>query len=178
MLLQPSSLLNHRISISSAGSYSRQLPCRIPKFILSRTPSFQKLPITCSISQVHSYGTVDFERRPMVKWNALYKKISLMENPELGSASVLNEWEKGGRKLTKWEFCRVVKELRKYKRFKQALEVTQQKKEGILCSLIVSFDFWVFFLAICCRQRLLDSINYLIITGQSNSSLTFGALVF
>ncbi|KAG4132981.1 hypothetical protein ERO13_D08G066800v2 [Gossypium hirsutum] len=123
MLLQPSSLLNHRVSISSADSYSRQLPCRIPKFILSRTPSFQKLPVMCSISQVHSYGTVDFERRPMVKWNALYKKISLMENPELGSASVLNEWEKGGRKLTKWELCRVVKELRKYKRFKQALEV-------------------------------------------------------
>ena len=59
----------------------------------------------------------------MIKWNAIYKKISFMENPEEGSASVLNEWENGSRKVTKWELCRVVKELRKYRRFKQALEV-------------------------------------------------------
>ncbi|KAF2312639.1 hypothetical protein GH714_039350 [Hevea brasiliensis] len=31
--------------------------------------------------------------------------------------------EKDGKKLTKWELCRVVKELRKFKRHKQALEV-------------------------------------------------------
>ena len=46
-----------------------------------------------------------------------------MENPELGSATLLNDWKKEGRKLIKWELCRVVKELRKYKRYKQALEV-------------------------------------------------------
>ncbi|XP_022756892.1 pentatricopeptide repeat-containing protein At1g02150 [Durio zibethinus] len=120
MLLQP---LNHRVSISSTSSYSRELPCQIPQFILFKTQTYQKLPITCSMSQIHSYGTVDYERRRMIKWNAIYKKISFMENPELGSATVLNDWEKGGRRLTKWELCRVVKELRKYKRYKQALEV-------------------------------------------------------
>ncbi|XWS35590.1 hypothetical protein CRYUN_Cryun20dG0010300 [Craigia yunnanensis] len=123
MLLQPSSLLNHRVSISSTSSYSRQLPCQIPRFIFYKTQSYLKLPITCSISHIHSYGTMDYERRPMIKWNAIYKKKSLMENPELGSATVLNDWEKGGRKLTKWELSSVVKELRKYKRYKQALEV-------------------------------------------------------
>lgn len=46
-----------------------------------------------------------------------------MENPELGSASVLNQWENEGKKLTKWELSRVVKELRKYKRFERALEI-------------------------------------------------------
>lgn len=46
-----------------------------------------------------------------------------MENPELGSASVLNQWENEGKKFTKWELCRVVKELRKYRRYKLALEV-------------------------------------------------------
>jgi len=46
-----------------------------------------------------------------------------MENPELGSGSVLNQWENDGKRLTKWELCRVVKELRKYKRYQQALEV-------------------------------------------------------
>lgn len=59
----------------------------------------------------------------MIKWNAIYRKISLMENPEMGCASVLNQWENGGRKVTKWELSRVIKELRKFRRYKQALEV-------------------------------------------------------
>ena len=48
----------------------------------------------------------------------------MMENPELGSASVLNQWENEGRTLTKWELCRVVKELRKYRKYDRALQVT------------------------------------------------------
>jgi hypothetical protein len=64
----------------------------------------------------------------MVKWNAIYKRISLMENHELGSGSVLDQWEKEGRKLSKWELCRVVKELRKFKRYKHALEVKRKQK--------------------------------------------------
>lgn len=47
----------------------------------------------------------------------------MMENPSLGSATILEQWEEEGRKLTKWDLCRVVKELRKYRRFKPALEV-------------------------------------------------------
>lgn len=46
-----------------------------------------------------------------------------MEDPELEVGSVLNQVEKEGKKLTKWELCRVVRELRKSKRFKLALEV-------------------------------------------------------
>ena len=94
-----------------------------PSFTLPRSVNYRKHSITCSISQIHSYGTVDYERRPLVKWNAVYRRISLMENPEMGSASVLNQWENEGKRLTKWELCRVVKELRKFKRFKMALEV-------------------------------------------------------
>ncbi|KAF8019561.1 hypothetical protein BT93_G0294 [Corymbia citriodora subsp. variegata] len=66
---------------------------------------------------------MDYERRPMVKWNAVFRRISHMESPELGAATVLNQCEDEGKKLTKWELCRVVKELRKYKRYKLALEV-------------------------------------------------------
>lgn len=51
-----------------------------------------------------------------------------MEKPELGSATVLNQWEKEGRRLTKWELCRIVKELRKYKRYDRALEVIIREK--------------------------------------------------
>ncbi|KAL7158378.1 hypothetical protein ABFS83_02G138900 [Erythranthe nasuta] len=85
-----------------------------------RNPLF----VACSsISQVHSYGTLDYERRPMLNWNAVYKQISMLEDPKLGSASVLNQVENDDKRLTKWELCRIVKELRKFKRFKYALEV-------------------------------------------------------
>ncbi|KAK0581277.1 hypothetical protein LWI29_011988 [Acer saccharum] len=127
VLLQPSLHNHHNLCLSSTLSYSSPIPCKNPSFttsLHSAVVKSQKFPIIrCSISQVHNYGTVDFERRPMIKWNAIYKKISFMENPEEGSASVLNEWENGSRKVTKWELCRVVKELRKYRRYKQALEV-------------------------------------------------------
>ncbi|XP_065859115.1 pentatricopeptide repeat-containing protein At1g02150 [Euphorbia lathyris] len=122
MLLQPS-LYHQKAALSSTISYSPSLPWRNPHFTLRKTLNYNKLPITCSISQVHSYGAMDYERRPMIKWNSIYKKISLMENPELGAGKVLNEMEKSGKKLTKWELCRVVKELRKFKRHKYALEV-------------------------------------------------------
>lgn len=46
-----------------------------------------------------------------------------MENPEKGAASILNQCENEGKRFTKWELCRVVKELRKFRRFKLALEV-------------------------------------------------------
>lgn len=120
-MLLPAAVQNSNVPLASSASYSRLPRCRSP--VLSVALSKKTAAIVCSISQVYGYGTVDYERRPIVQWNAIYKKISLMEKPELGAASVLNQWEKGGRKLTKWELCRVVKELRKYKRPNQALEV-------------------------------------------------------
>ena len=61
-----------------------------------------------------------------------------MGNPEMGAGSVLNQWENEGKRLTKWELCRVVKELRKFKRFKMALEV-----EDNVSVLFLVFFFWV-----------------------------------
>nr|AAM19786.1 At1g02150/T7I23.8 [Arabidopsis thaliana]AAO64747.1 At1g02150/T7I23.8 [Arabidopsis thaliana] len=121
MLLQ-AAVQNRNVPLASSASYSRLLRCRSPVVSVAAL-SKKTAAIVCSISQVYGYGTVDYERRPIVQWNAIYKKISLMEKPELGAASVLNQWEKAGRKLTKWELCRVVKELRKYKRANQAIEV-------------------------------------------------------
>lgn len=78
-----------------------------------------------AVSKVHSYGTVDYENRPgkTVTWKSIYKRISLMGNPEKGATEVLNQWENEGKKVTKWELCRIVKEMRKYGRHKLALEV-------------------------------------------------------
>lgn len=143
MILQPSLHNHHKISLSQ--SRTQPLPCKIPRCYtrLHQQSAIkhqrQKLPvIKCSMSQIHSYGTVDFERRPMIKWNAIFRKLSLMDNPQLGSASVLNDWEKGGRSLTKWELCRVVKELRKFRRYKHALEVVLDC--SVTCSLLNEID--------------------------------------
>ncbi|XP_010933566.1 pentatricopeptide repeat-containing protein At1g02150 [Elaeis guineensis] len=108
---------------STSSSYS-QVPLGFGSSALSLWAD-QKSggPIRCSVSQVHSYGTVDPERPPALKWSSLARRISAMENPSLGCAAVLERWEEEERRLHKWELCRVVKELRKFRRFKLALEV-------------------------------------------------------
>ncbi|KAL7203927.1 hypothetical protein ACSBR2_017062 [Camellia fascicularis] len=116
---------HHHVSLSSTLSYSLSLPSGFPISTFLRTVKTHKNPIAirCSISQVYSYGTMDYEKRPMVKWSGVYKRISMMEDPEMGAASVLNQCEKEGKRLIKWDLCRIVKELRKFKRYKLALEV-------------------------------------------------------
>ncbi|XAR63283.1 hypothetical protein NMG60_11023170 [Bertholletia excelsa] len=103
-------------SLSSSGFLSST-------FLRTGNGTLKNSVVRCSISQVHSYGTVDYERRPMLKWNGVYKRISLMENPEMGAGSILNQCEKEGKRFTKWELSRIIKELRKFKRYKAALEV-------------------------------------------------------
>ncbi|KAL0429443.1 UNVERIFIED_CONTAM: Pentatricopeptide repeat-containing protein [Sesamum radiatum] len=132
MLLQPTTLNippNYHHQNSNAISFSSGLLqnstffLRQPILSISRKTHKNPALVTCSsISQVHSYGTVDYEKRPMLKWNAIYKKISMLD-PNMGSASVLNEVENEGKRLSKWELCRVVKELRKFRRYRFALEV-------------------------------------------------------
>ncbi|XP_010246096.1 PREDICTED: pentatricopeptide repeat-containing protein At1g02150 [Nelumbo nucifera] len=119
--LQAPSPLQH-LPLSSTSHYSPVI-LGVRRSIVIRTDPNPKNSISCSISQVHNYGTVDYERKPVLKWNSLYRRISLMENPELGSSTVLDQWEKEGRKLSKWVLSRVVKELRKFRRYKFALEV-------------------------------------------------------
>ncbi|KAJ0968281.1 hypothetical protein J5N97_025198 [Dioscorea zingiberensis] len=80
-------------------------------------------PVRCSISKVHSYGTVDYERKQGLKWSSLYRRIAMMEDPDAGTMGVLQRWDAEERTLSKWELCRVARELRKFKKFKLALEV-------------------------------------------------------
>lgn len=122
MLLQPTPH-HQNASLSSTISYSLPLSWKNPHCGIRETVIYRKLPITCSISKIHGYGTLDYDRKSFTKWNSIHRRISLMENPELGAGTVLNQMEKDGKKLTRWGLCRVVKELRKFKRYKQALEV-------------------------------------------------------
>lgn len=114
---------NLSVSLSSSLFYSHTLPFKQSLSVRYIYQRRGRLSLTCSISKVHNYGTVDFERRPANKWGVLYKRISMMKNPELGSASVLNQWENEGKSLTKWDLCRIAKELRKYRRYDKALQV-------------------------------------------------------
>ncbi|KAH0448992.1 hypothetical protein IEQ34_022792 [Dendrobium chrysotoxum] len=125
----------HLICLSTRGfSSCSGIPLGLrlgaPHLIAGKRCSSEVVAIRCSISQVHSYGTVDYERRPPLKWSSLYRRISIMENPNADSATVLEQWEGAERKLSKWDLCRVVKELRRFGRFKRALEA---------CSLMLSF---------------------------------------
>ncbi|XP_073112121.1 pentatricopeptide repeat-containing protein At1g02150-like [Elaeis guineensis] len=108
--------------LSSSASYSQISRGFGPSTVSLRVDQKPGGLIRCSISQVHSYGTVDYERRPALRWSSLYRRIATMENPSLGSAAVLERWEEEERRLNKWELCRLVKELRKFRRFKLALE--------------------------------------------------------
>ncbi|KAL1809207.1 hypothetical protein ACET3Z_026197 [Daucus carota] len=130
MLLQStlpqSPLFHHQFhsNTNASSSYSLQFPSGFCKSTNLSSITRRKHPCTtCAVPLVHNYGTLDYERKPAWKWSHYYKKLSLMENPEKGAASILNQCENEGKRFTKWELCRIVKELRKFRRFKLALEV-------------------------------------------------------
>ncbi|KAK9068791.1 hypothetical protein SSX86_012907 [Deinandra increscens subsp. villosa] len=116
----------HLISLSSSSS-SYFLPNSI-NFLSGFRNSPLKTPLiikNCS-SVSQAYKTVDYEKKPgttTVTWKTIYKRVSMMGDREKGSSGVLNQWENEGKTVNKWELCRLVKELRKYGRYKLALEV-------------------------------------------------------
>ncbi|CAN0879531.1 Pentatricopeptide repeat-containing protein At1g02150 [Linum grandiflorum] len=123
MLLQQPSLHHSKLSISSTVSYSTTtLPWRTPNYTpRSRDLEYRILTITRSISHDHTYGAVNYENRPPSNWFEVYKRIWSME--DLGVGTVLDQCEIGGKQLAKWELTKIIKQLRKFQRFKQAIEV-------------------------------------------------------
>lgn len=135
-------------SLSSSASYSKVtlgFHQNVAVLQSERRPGY---PILCSISQVHSYGTVDYERRPVLKWNLLYRRISTMEDPSLGSGIVLDRWEAEERRLSKWDLCRVAKELRKFRRHKLSLEVPKRISFFSLLLILVNL-IWNYLYSFC-----------------------------
>ncbi|XP_074280042.1 pentatricopeptide repeat-containing protein At1g02150-like [Silene latifolia] len=119
--LTPSS--PHPLPLSSPISFPHG-SSSFASFPILRTHKLNTISIKCSISQIHNYGTMDYEKRPLLKWNNIFKRISTMaEDPQMNVASVLNQCENEGKKISKWELCRIAKELRKFKRYKLALQV-------------------------------------------------------
>ncbi|KAL6568891.1 hypothetical protein OROHE_003632 [Orobanche hederae] len=120
--LQFSSSLSVSSGLVQNSSFFLKLPNLSTAFKIHNNPAV----ITCSsVPQPYSYGAVDYENRPPQKWNIIYKKLSMLSNPNSDkvAASVLNQTENEGKMISKWELARVIKELRKLRRFELALEV-------------------------------------------------------
>nr|GMD38169.1 pentatricopeptide repeat-containing protein At1g02150 [Ipomoea batatas] len=128
MLLHPvtttaAPLHRRRLSFSSSIPNLLQFPSGFSILTLKRQKS---TAITCaSISQVHSYGTVDYEKRPMPNWGIIYKRISMIEYPQKGASTVLNQCENEGKVISRLELLFVIRKLRKFRRHKLALEVCE-----------------------------------------------------
>ncbi|KAL9245233.1 hypothetical protein vseg_018909 [Gypsophila vaccaria] len=118
-----SSSLNFPHGYASLGAY----PCGKLEYKCSNTLPTIRSSFSFSFSDVHSYGTVDYEKRPMIKWGVIFKRISAVNDNDakMCVADVLNHCEKQGKRITKWELCRIVKQLRKFKRYSLALQVYQ-----------------------------------------------------
>lgn len=84
---------------------------------------FQKLSISCINSGIRSNPLSEYERRTPIKWNSIYEKILTVEKLKLGVGTALKELEKDGFQLRKRDLIRVAMELRKFRRYKKALQV-------------------------------------------------------
>ncbi|MED6143797.1 hypothetical protein PIB30_009296 [Stylosanthes scabra] len=133
MLLQHTLSLqnpNTRHILSSSLSYSSPT-LHFPSFFNPPSSTFphailtspRTLSLTCAISDAQSSRTLRYKRRPVEAWKAISKRISLIENPEVDSSTVLNEWESKRNWIKKLDVSRVIKDLRKFNKHRRALEV-------------------------------------------------------
>ncbi|KAL9234342.1 hypothetical protein vseg_009225 [Gypsophila vaccaria] len=122
------------------------IPPKIPQFSQHGSPYFlpykktQNLnfSISCSIPP----QTYDHGKKPpvLLKWSNIFKSISTVVDPEIGVSNLLNRFESDGKRFTKWELCRIAKELRKFKRYKLALEVYEWMNNRIETFRLSSSD--------------------------------------
>nr|GMD62140.1 pentatricopeptide repeat-containing protein At1g02150 [Ipomoea batatas] len=119
-------LFRHRQhgGLSSSFFHSLSFPSRFSSSILPKPLTTASVAITCALrSKPRGRGTVDYERRQKGRWLDIYRRFSSMPDPETGAASVLNQYENEGKKISKFGLSRVVKELRKFRSYKLALGV-------------------------------------------------------
>ncbi|KAI4302838.1 hypothetical protein MLD38_038539 [Melastoma candidum] len=133
MLLQPS--LRHHGSLAPPPQLQPRVhhpgSLEFPSFVVTCSSS------TSNRSRFRRHKDTGFGKQPRqtVNWNSVYRKIWLATDMHgdsaagaevgamPGTVAVLNQCKDQGKHFTKWELFMVVKELRKTKRFKEALEV-------------------------------------------------------
>ncbi|KAM0999348.1 hypothetical protein ACFX2A_006227 [Malus domestica] len=67
------------------------------------------------------------------KYPTLYNKISLLGNPSLNAVLELDDWVYNGNKVRVTELQRIIHDLRKWKRFSQALQISEWMNQKGIC---------------------------------------------
>ncbi|CAH9127210.1 unnamed protein product [Cuscuta epithymum] len=116
----------------------RRLSCSVDiSHLLSSPPGFStsillyspKSPAV-SCSSKSNASTVDYEKRPKLGWYKIYKRICIAGCSEATSAdAVLEQYENEGAKISVPDLLLVIKELRKFKRYKLALQAYEWMME-------------------------------------------------
>ncbi|XP_052192165.1 pentatricopeptide repeat-containing protein At1g02150-like [Diospyros lotus] len=173
-----------QFTISQSPLQRHHIPLSFPSGFLSstflRTVRGHKNPVVrCSASQVRSHRAGEYgRRRPISKWSGIFKRISLMEDPEMGAASVLNQCEREGKRLTKWELWRIVKELRKFRRYKLALEVYDWMNNRVERFRISTSDTAIQLDLISKVRGILNAEDYFLkLPDRLKDKRTYGALL-
>ncbi|VFQ94592.1 unnamed protein product [Cuscuta campestris] len=118
-----------RLSFSPSPPNLLSPPSGLSRSALLKPP---QIPAICCSSKPHSRssGTVESEETKTLNWYTIYKKITRVGLPPEGdAATVLDEYEKSGIKIAKFDISRIIKELRKAGRPKHALQVHEWVKD-------------------------------------------------
>lgn len=83
----------------------------------------------------------------------LYYKISPLGDPARSVAPELDEWVQKGKKVRVGELQRIIHDLRKRKRFSQALEVQIRARLFLFSTVLVCVMYCVWMLGKCKKQK-------------------------
>ncbi|XP_058082714.1 pentatricopeptide repeat-containing protein At2g20710, mitochondrial-like [Magnolia sinica] len=91
----------------------------------SRISSFLKCCLRVRVFSSAQALTSPSPPPPRTRGDSLYHRISPLGDPTVSLVPVLEGWIKEGKTVKRWELEGMIKQLRKYRRFKHALEVSQ-----------------------------------------------------
>lgn len=102
----------------------------------------------------------------------------MIGDPEIGVASVLNQCEKEGKRLTKWELSRIARELRKFRRHKLAIEVYEWMNNRMERFRLTSSDIAIQLDLIAKARGVSSAEDYFIrIPDTTKDNRIYGALL-
>ena len=95
------------------------------------------------------YSTAPTTRKPWNSLSGLYRRISPLGDPKVSIVPILDQWISEGQTVSKPPLLDIIKELRRFKRYTHALEVSIYNSPFLfLCFLFLVIA--VFFFGCCC----------------------------
>lgn len=103
------------------------------------------------------YSTAPTLTKPWDSLSRLYRRISPFGDPKVSIVPILDQWISEGHTVSKPPLLAIIKELRRFKRYTHALEVSIYNSPFLfLCFLFLvsyCFFFFFFFLLEMCEKR-------------------------